>query len=292
MKWLQLIITVPSITEIESISDLLESEGALSVTLQDDADEAILEPLPNTTPLWQKTKIIALFETPHQCAVALKQVKAVYPKIESYTEILPDQDWLKSSIADFKATCFGGRLWIYPSWEPCPDAQGICMQLDPGLAFGTGTHPTTALCLEWLAQQDLLDKTLIDYGCGSGILAIAALKLGAQKVWAVDIDPQALLACRSNAHNNKIPETALEIGFPETLPAVHVDILVANILAQPLITLAQKLVSFLKPQGELLLTGILQSQQELLLQHYQQFRSMTVVKNSGDWVLLRALPLI
>ena len=184
---------------------------------------------------------------------------------------------------------FGERVWICPSWEepPVPDAVNIL--LDPGLAFGTGTHPTTALCLEWLDGATLTNQTVLDYGCGSGILAIAAAKLGAQRVWAVDIDPQALLASDDNADENGV-ENRVELAMPAELPAMlHVDVLLANILAGVLTRLAPEFALRVKPGGRLVLSGILEQHADAVQAAFAHNFIFEPVRRREDWVLLEGV---
>ena len=173
-------------------------------------------------------------------------------------EILEDKDWVREWMDQFHPVQFGARLWICPSWLTPPEPTAINVMLDPGLAFGTGTHATTALCLEWLDSAPLSGKLVIDYGCGSGILGIAALKLGGNKTYAIDIDPQALLATRQNAEQNQITDQQLEVYYPQSCPLDMADILIANILAGPLASLAQTLNSLIRPGGLLALSGVLE----------------------------------
>ncbi|MGB0847034.1 MAG: 50S ribosomal protein L11 methyltransferase, partial [Thiolinea sp.] len=181
---------------------------------------------------------------------------------------------------------FGKRLWIYPSWTEAPDDASVKILLDPGLAFGTGNHPTTALCLEWLDGEDLSGKTVLDYGCGSGILAIAAAKLGAAHVMATDIDPQALEATLENCRRNDIPEGQVTTLMPEELPAGTYDVVVANILAGPLVTLAPTVLSHLKPGGRLALSGILNEQSEMIEAAYSPALTDYSISSQEDWIRL------
>jgi ribosomal protein L11 methyltransferase len=186
---------------------------------------------------------------------------------------------------DFKPMAFGKRLWICPSWHTPPDKDAVNIFLDPGLAFGSGTHPTTALCLEWLEGCPLQDKDLIDYGCGSGILAIAGLKLGAQHAWGVDNDPQALKASQVNAEKNSVKERLITY-LPEQMPDIEADVLVANILANPLIELRDKLAHLVRPGGHIALSGILEEQQEQVMQAYSEHFQMAPATIKEGWVRL------
>ena len=214
-------------------------------------------------------ELTALFESTTSAEEISKKIHFFYPNQELAIrfEQVQDQDWERAWLDDFKPIQFGKKLWICPTWceSPAPDA--INIQLDPGLAFGTGTHPTTALCLKWLDSASIQDKIVIDYGCGSGILAIAALKLGAKFAIAIDNDPQALTATKNNAQQNNIPGTSLICGAPEELDAIlqaqsveQADLIMANILAEPLIHLADILSSLLHQESDLVLSGILNEQ--------------------------------
>lgn len=281
----QLQITRCSRDDAEAINDLLDETEALSVTLTDEEDDPIFEPELGTAPLWSKVVIQALFPNIASLSFAQDLLSKHYPYLSFLTEILPKQDWQRICLDNFKPQQFGTRLWVCPSWSTIPNPDAINLILDPGLAFGTGTHPTTALCLTWLEQASLDQKTVIDYGCGSGILALAALKLGAKHVFAVDIDAQALEATRNNAHNNKIPREQLDIDYPEQLKTT-VDLLIANILLTPLLTLQKQLTALLKPKGILVLSGILETQlTELQAAYAPHFREISSLHRDG-WGLL------
>ena len=241
MSWLQLIFETDA-DSAPSLSDLLSEAGALAVTLEDDADQPLYEPPPGATPLWQATRVVALFEQGHDMNAILAAVAAAWAPRELPAwrlEELEDREWSREWMDTFRPMRFGERLWIVPSWSEAPAAEAVNILLDPGLAFGTGTHPTTRLCLEWLDQNDPADARVVDYGCGSGVLAIAAAKLGADRVWAVDNDPQALLATCDNAARNDVQERIVT-ALPEHLPEARCDVLIANILAEPLIALAPR----------------------------------------------------
>jgi ribosomal protein L11 methyltransferase len=183
---------------------------------------------------------------------------------------------------------FGRRLWICPEGQSVTDSEGVIVQLDPGLAFGTGTHPTTALCLEWLDAQDLQGKTIIDYGCGSGILAIAALKLGAESALAIDHDPQALQATQENAEKNRVSDKIIT-RMPDEVSASPADILLANILAEPLLQLAGTLKELVKPGGALALSGILSEQEEALKERYQPLMELSPTQQREEWILISGI---
>ncbi|MDU8442020.1 50S ribosomal protein L11 methyltransferase, partial [Pseudomonas syringae pv. actinidiae] len=239
MPWLQVRLAI-SPEQAETYEDALLEVGAVSVTFMDAEDQPIFEPELNTTPLWTHTHLLALFEADTNAELALAHLSlltgAELP--EHSAEVIEDQDWERSWMDNFQPMCFGQRLWIVPSWHAAPQPDAVNLLLDPGLAFGTGTHPTTALCLEWLDGQDLKGCNVLDFGCGSGILAIAALLLGAEQAVGTDIDVQALEASRDNAGRNNIAAERFPLYLPEDLPPQQADVLVANILAGPLVSLA------------------------------------------------------
>lgn len=251
----------------EAISDHLESNGALSVTLVDQADDPILEPAPGETPLWPYSVAEALYASAIEAEAAWQTLLIEYPHLSHTLKAIPNQDWVRACLDDIKPLLFGKNLWICPSNHTPPNPHAVNIMLDPGLAFGTGTHPTTSLCLTWLDGEKLEDKLIIDYGCGSGILALAALKLGARLTYAVDLDEQALIATESNAKKNNIPETKLSLSQPESL-IEPVDILMANILLTPLLALQARFNELLRPGGILVLSGILATQVEQIMQAY------------------------
>lgn len=274
---------------VDELSDLLENAGALSVTLSDQHDDAILEPELGTTPLWPYVDLCALFEDESIAHNALSVCQHLYPSLLMTMSTLADQDWETVCKDDFKSEQIGQRLWICPSWDLPPKEAATTVLLDPGLAFGTGKHPTTRLCLEWLDQAPLENKSIIDYGCGSGILAIAALKLGVSAAYAADIDPHALQATENNAKDNSITPTQLQIDYPDKL-CVAVDILMANILLGPLISLQDSFLKLLKKDGLLVVSGILSEQTDSLLLAYQdQFKHLKT-ETKEDWALMVFCP--
>lgn len=283
--WYQLQIEQCHRNEVDELSEALEENGALSITLTDKNDDPVLEPEPGTTPLWPNVIINALYSECISAEETRQILSAQYKHLVFSINELADQDWERAWMVDFKPQRFGKRLWICPSWIDAPEPEAVNLILDPGLAFGTGTHPTTSLCLDWLDQADLNDKTLIDYGCGSGILALAALKLGAAKVQAVDIDEQALQATQNNALVNAIKPEQLHIGFPQTLEA-PVDLLIANILLAPLMNLRSKFRELLKNKGTLVVSGILTEQASTLIDCYQAEFTHQLTTNLDGWSLL------
>ncbi|MBK8288959.1 MAG: 50S ribosomal protein L11 methyltransferase [Cellvibrionales bacterium] len=271
MNWLQCFIDIPR-QESGQYEDLLLALGASSVTYRDAADQPLFEPGPGEIALWDNVQLVGLFTEEFTEDTLRAQLAAV---------LVPDCRLCVSSrwktrcgnawIEHFQPMAFGKRLWIYPSWAEVPDDGSVVLRLDPGLAFGTGTHPTTALCLEWLDAQNMQGKTVIDYGCGSGILAIAALLLGAQSAIGYDNDPQALTATKDNAEQNHCAEK-LQMKLVETKGETireQADVVLANILAGPLRELAPLIAPLVKPGGDLVLSGILAEQAEEVMAAYR-----------------------
>lgn len=274
---------------VETLSDQLMLLGACAVSLVDTANQPIYEPAPGEMILWQETTVVAHFEDENLgesiSHFLTEQQQAKH--ISSFTlSVVPETDWVRSSLDQFQPQQFGRRLWICPSWIEPPAPEAINVMLDPGLAFGTGTHPTTKLCLEWLDQHIKGKEQIIDYGCGSGILAVAALKLGAAEAIAVDHDPQALDACMMNAEQNRIALDTVHVYFPDELPVTTCDILLANILAKPLIELAPTFAELVKKGGHIVLSGILESQKDDVLAAYQPYFTLNAPTIDGDWVRL------
>ena len=288
MPWLQLIIHTNR-DQASAIEDALMDVGAASVTLQDDADQPILEPALGETPLWDATRITGLFDADINTQAVSLELLAGLPQepLNLKWEQLEDKDWEREWMENFQPICCGDRLWICPSWKEPPKSDAVNLMLDPGLAFGTGTHPTTFLCLQWLDQQQLEQQALVDFGCGSGILGIAALLLGAKQVIGVDIDPQALLATRENARRNGLAADAMPVFLPKDAPLQNADIMLANILAGPLVELAPLLSQQVKPHGFLCLSGILANQAETVMAAYPSF-NFDPVAQKEEWVRLTA----
>jgi ribosomal protein L11 methyltransferase len=230
-----------------------------------------------------------LFEENTDCTELETQLQAILAPWPPYQiQTLEDQEWSRVWMDDFHPKQFGEKIWIRPSWETPPNPQAVNIILEPGLAFGTGTHPTTALCLEWLdTLSDLSDKIFIDYGCGSGILAITAAQLGAAHVWAVDNDPQALEATQENAKKNKVEKRVSPI-LPEQLPNIRADGILANILAKPLITLVETFADHLKPNAPLVLSEILKDQTDEVIAAYQPYFTLTEILEKHDWMRIVA----
>lgn len=287
MAWLQLSFASDR-NQATPLEDALLDCGAVSVTLQDNADEPVLEPGVGETPLWNATKVIALFTEDVAIETVIAALAAQFSDLPPWSiERVEDQVWERAWMENFQPMRFGRRLWVCPSWCEPPDSNGVVLALDPGLAFGTGTHPTTALCLEWLDSLNLKGGTVLDYGCGSGILAIAALLLGADNAVAVDNDPQALIATRENAERNHIASERLLTFTPEQLPAhCLADITVANILAGPLQTLAPLLAQHTRDGGAIALSGILSEQADAVATSYRAHFDMQPAVFKNEWVRL------
>ncbi|ENM5735749.1 50S ribosomal protein L11 methyltransferase [Vibrio mimicus] len=286
MPWIQIKLNATN-DNAEAIGDMLmEETGAVSVTFLDAKDTPVFEPLPGETRLWGDTDVVALYEADMDTSLILQQIKASNMLAEGFAhkvEQVEDKDWEREWMDNFHPMQFGRRLWICPSWREVPDPQAVNVMLDPGLAFGTGTHPTTALCLEWLDNLDLTGKTVIDFGCGSGILAIAAIKLGAAKVIGIDIDPQALLASKDNAARNGV-EDQIEVYLPKDQPeGLVADVVVANILAGPLRELSPIIKGLLKPGGQLAISGILDTQAESVAEFYRDDLELDPIAEKSEW---------
>ncbi len=285
MPFLQLTLELGK-TDPEKAEAALFAIGALSVTLEDAADDPILEPAPGALPLWPTVNVKALFDgtTSQQQVIDALTEQLDSPVPVHRFELLADRHWEREWLKDFHAMQFGERLWICPDGQRPDDADAIIVDLDPGLAFGTGTHPTTAMCLQWLDQHAPQGHSVIDYGCGSGILAIAALKLGAAHVHGVDIDPQALLASRDNAERNHVSAAlTLSLNDHDLQPA---DLVIANILAGPLESLAPRLAELTKANGHIVLSGVLTEQAQAVQNRYATWFDMQPITTQGDWARL------
>ncbi|MDH4559367.1 50S ribosomal protein L11 methyltransferase [Pseudomonas sp. BN417] len=285
MPWLQVRLAITP-EQAETYEDALLEVGAVSVTFMDAEDQPIFEPDLGTTPLWTHTHLLALFEadTDEASLVAHLELLTGGTLPEHQIERIEDQDWERSWMDNFQPMRFGRRLWIVPSWHGAPEPDAVNLLLDPGLAFGTGTHPTTALCLEWLDGQDLAGCDVLDFGCGSGILAIAALLLGARQAVGTDIDPQALEASRDNALRNGIDPARFPVYLPADLPAKPAELVVANILAGPLVSLAPQITSLVAPGGRLALSGILAEQAEEVRTAYASAFDLDPTAEKDGWV--------
>ncbi|WP_130536753.1 50S ribosomal protein L11 methyltransferase [Thiomicrorhabdus indica] len=286
MAWIQITTDVAE-PVAEPLSDMMTEIGAVSVTFMDAQDEPIYEPELGTTPIWSLTKVMSLFDAETNAKLIVETIQANMPDLKDHyfkVEAIEDKDWVREWMDQFQPMQFGQNLWIVPSWHKAPNAQAINLMLDPGMAFGTGTHPTTAMCLEWLDTNPPAGKTVIDYGCGSGILALAAQKLGATKVSGTDIDPQAIQASEQNAERN---HASIDFALVQNFNSEPVDLLIANILSGPLKELASEFERLVKSGGELVLSGLLTTQADELIEHYKKFGfELSELATTDEWARL------
>jgi ribosomal protein L11 methyltransferase len=292
MPFLELSLRVRAEDEHRAENALMDL-GALSVTLMDaDAatpnERAVLEPGVGETPLWPEITLLALFPGDTVAELVLHALESFDDAIDlsqaDFREVA-DQDWERAWMDQYVPLQFGRRTWIVP-WNmeaPAEAKEGVIVRLDPGLAFGSGTHPTTALCLRWLDSLVLRGKAVLDFGCGSGILALAALKLGAERAVGVDNDPQALAATADNAERNGVGDF-ISVYLPEDEPVATYPVVLANILASALEELAETLASRVEPGGVIALSGILHGQEGALLQRYSQWFDALEATQDGDWM--------
>lgn len=289
MPWIQLTVSAPE-QHAPLVGDMLQGNGALAVTYRDAQDNPIFEPPLGEVLYWQETLVTGLFPAEADLNPVLANLrKSKYFKdgLNYKTDPLEDKDWEREWMDNFHPIQFGQRLWVCPSWRDIPDPNAVNILLDPGMAFGTGTHPTTALCLQWLDGQDLTGKTVVDFGCGSGILAIAALLLGAERAIGIDIDRQALIASRENAERNGVAER-LEVYLPTEQPTMAADIVLANVLAGPLQELSKVIKGYVGSQGDLVMSGILERQIEAVQAAYNADFIFDPATVQDDWVMLHA----
>ena len=294
MRWLQIHAEV-STADVALTETLLEHLGASGITLNDAGDVPILEPLPGETPLWPQVIVTGLFtEEADMTAVTAFLSSQLPAATRIWHDWLQDQQWERAWMDHYQPIACGQRLWIVPEWQTPPMADAINLMLDPGLAFGTGDHASTFLCMQWLDQQDLAGKTVIDYGCGSGILGVAALLLGARQVYACDIDPQAVLATRQNAERNQVADR-LQVALPfefepmlqADLPSMQVTVIVANILARPLMQLANRFAGWLQPGGTIVLAGLTLDQIDDVREAYAPWFDLSQMQTRDqDWCRL------
>ena len=289
-EWQELHFTARK-DQVEPLEDWLFARGALSVTLEDEADQPLLEPDPGETPLWDRVRLTALFAGAEDLTPLLGEIPSeLCTQAPTVAVPVADREWTRVWEEQFHPLQMGKRLWICPSWAPPPDPDAINILLDPGLAFGTGTHPTTAMCLRALDGDLPPGQRVVDYGCGSGILGIAAARLGATAVLGVDNDPRAITASRDNAQRNGLPDAAFRVVLPQDgLVAswqASADWVVANILAGPLVALGPALTSLIVPGGRLLLAGLLVDQAQEVIEAYGPRVALSIADQQEEWVLL------
>lgn len=287
MEWRQFVISLES-TEAHRIEEVLCRHGAQAVTLSAAGDEPVLEPAPGTTPLWSDTRMSGLFSADADLGLLeadLKHTLAIDTLPAHHVEVLQDCAWEQQWLTEFRPRRFGKRLWVAPAGYAIDAGDAVVVRLVPGLAFGTGSHATTGMCLEWLDDADIAGKTLLDLGCGSGILAIAALKLGAASVTAVDIDLQAITATRQNAASNEVDER-LETTMHFDHPDGHFDFVVANILAGTLIDQAEAICCSMRTGGKLALSGILADQAAVVSAAYRHHVEFAGTACRDGWACL------
>ena len=275
----------------QTITERLEQAGASAISLADASDTPIYEPGVGETPLWAQTRLLAWFENVALARAALADIAGLGLAEPANVSIEPvtEQDWKLAGHEEPPVLCFGEKLWVTPPQHAQAYRDHTHIVMTPGLAFGTGTHPTTALCLEWLSGQELAGKTLIDYGCGSGILGIAALKLGASRVIAIDHDEQAITATRSNARRNRV-DTRLTAIKPDDYKPVSVDIVIANILLNPLLALASRFAEMVNPEARVVLSGVMKDQVQILSDAYNVWFELEGVRFRDDWACVVGLP--
>lgn len=291
MSWLQLELETGK-AEAEILSGLLEQLGAVSVSLSASSDDPVFDHLDQQQrQYWDKTRVSALLHPDTDLdilLVCLRDRIGADRIFSHHIDRVHDKDWIGEFKAQHEPVLFADRIWIVPSWCDRPDSDKPGLVLDPGLAFGTGAHPTTAMCVSWLASHDLADKVVIDYGCGSGILAMVAARLGAREVYAVDIDAQAVQAASENAKQNAL-EDKIHIGLPDTMKLPCADILVANILANPLKELAPDLAELTQSGGDIVLSGLLHIQADECLASYSGYFNMDTPEFDSEWACLHGV---
>jgi ribosomal protein L11 methyltransferase len=292
MAWHQISVITNEDTA-PKVADYFSDLGAVSVTYMDAEDEPVYEPAIGETKIWTNTRVIALYElTADPARIRSQTLKHFQLDSLKYWEfeVIEDQAWERAWMEHYRPMKFADKLWVCPTGQEQREDNTVCLILDPGLAFGTGTHPTTALCLEWLASHELAGKTVVDYGCGSGILAIAALLLGAERAYAVDIDPQAITATESNAAKNNVQDKIV-CCLPEQFPLADTkaDVVLANILAKPLIEMVGLITGLVVSKGQLVLSGILAEQADSVIDAYHSFLPLNKPVQQEDWVRLTGI---
>ena len=286
MPWHQLTITTNE-KSAPKVANHFSHLGAVSVTYLDAEDEPVYEPKIGETKIWTNTQVQALFELDVEPELVKMEMNRKFKTISEAWEyeFIEDQPWERAWMEFYHPMKFANRLWVCPTDQEQREEGTVCLTLDPGLAFGTGTHPTTALCLEWLASNDLKDKIVIDYGCGSGILALAAILLGAKEAHAIDIDPQALTATCDNALKNNVSDK-IHCYLPQDFTPFQADVVLANILAKPLIDLSQSIFALVVKNGDLVLSGILAEQADSVIEAYAEKIDFTPRVQQEDWIRL------
>jgi ribosomal protein L11 methyltransferase len=270
---------------VQALGDMLTGNGAQAVTYVDAKDTPLFEMHPGEELLWPDTQVIGLFSASDDMQAIIDRLaksKLLQDEFVYVLDPLEDKDWEREWMDNFHAMQFGTRLWVCPSWREIPEPEAVNVMLDPGLAFGTGTHATTALCLRWLDSLDLNNKRVVDFGCGSGILGIAALKLGATDLLALDIDPQALVTTTENAERNNVVDR-LRVTLPQDKPEYEADIVLANILAAPLRELREVISSYCLSGGKIILSGILIEQAQAIADLYTADFTIDAIVEEGDW---------
>ncbi len=290
-KWFELTLKADMRFSAEALDEALVESGAVAVTMKDGEDEPIFEPLPGETPLWRETLVTGLYEVP--CDVEAIKAFLIQYLDEPYLPIvdtheLEDKDWVRAWQDHYKPIKFGENLWICPTHLPSPEPEIATVRLDPGLAFGTGTHPTTALCLEWLSENhaEFFDQSIIDYGCGSGILGVAGKLLGAKMCHSTDIDPQAIYATEQNSERNGV---VVYPSLPEDFSPPQARVVLSNILSGPLVELAPILSNLVAPGGHLVLAGLLDHDAEFVKEAYRSEFSFEADKSVDGWTRLHGI---
>ena len=279
--------------DLAETEKILESYQPLSISIQGFGEEKIYEPLPGEMPIWEKIRVKAMYQN-------IKNLSDLENEIINKTNIktlnnkvikaIGKKDWQEEWVQSSKPMRFGEKLWIYPD-HLIDNLEGkVCVNLNPGLAFGTGSHPTTRLCLEWLEKSNLDQKSVLDYGCGSGILGISAIKLGAKSVTAIDLDPQAVIASKNNAEKNHVQQE-IEITDNNKTIEKNFNIIVANILAKPLIELAPYFYKKLNKEGAICLSGILEGQINIIKDAYLRYFNLSEIKIKDGWVMMSGIKL-
>jgi ribosomal protein L11 methyltransferase len=287
VEWLQIELRVPA-AAIEAVDAELQQLGALSISLSDPGGEPILEPAPGTTPLWSQALVAALLPATSpesEVRARLGRVLGTLTPAMTFSRI-EERDWVREFRENLAPMRFGERLWICPEGVECPEPGRPWITLEPGMAFGSGSHPTTAMCLHWLAGLQLAERSVLDWGCGSGILALAAVVLGANSAMALDIDAQALQATFDNARRNHCAG-ALQVSHPDGLPGdARFDVVVANILAGSLVELAPRLARHCRAGARVALSGILATQAQQVIDGCKPWLALSLAMQRDDWILL------